>query len=360
VLESIISGVIVFSVLVLVHEFGHFAAAKRVGVKVEEFAFGFPPRVFAARRGETEYAINLIPFGGYVRLLGEEDPSALGSLASKTPWQRVQVLTAGAAMNILLGCLLFALTFAIGVPVAEPVTDVTIAAIAAGSPAAAAGLRANDIVLRLDTHPIKTIADLQQFTQEKAGQETTLTVKRDGEVLPAITIVPRVDPPAGQGALGIQIANYRTVIRTYPIWEAAWMGIQRSLEVVAVTLTAPIDIARGLIPGDAARPIGVVGIAQLTGAVSSQIPTQGWVPILNLTGYLSIGIAIAQLLPLPGLDGGRLVFVLLEWVRRGKRVRPEREGMIHLAGLLLLVTLMIIITYYDIVSPVQIPGLTSP
>jgi len=138
------------------------------------------------------------------------------------------------------------------------------------------------------------------------------------------------------------------------------MGVQRSLEVVAVTLTAPIAIARGLIPGDAARPIGVVGIAQLTGAVSSQIPTQGWVPIVNLTGYLSIGIAIAQLLPLPGLDGGRLAFVLLEWIRRGKRVRPEREGMIHLAGLLLLVTLMIVITYYDIVSPIQVPGLTSP
>jgi regulator of sigma E protease len=360
VLESIISGVIVFSVLVLVHEFGHFAAAKRVGAKVEEFAFGFPPRLYATKRGETEYAINLIPFGGYVRLLGEEDPSAAGSLASKTPWQRIQVLTAGAGMNILLGIVLFAATFAIGVPVAEPVNDVTVAAVAAGSPAAAAGLRANDIIARLDAHPIKTIADLQQFTLEKAGQETTLTIKRDGEVLPPITIVPRVDPPAGQGALGIQIANYRTVIRSYPIWEAAWMGVQRSLEVVAVTLTAPIDIARGLIPGEAARPIGVVGIAQLTGAVSSQIPTQGWVPILNLTGYLSIGIAIAQLLPRPGLDGGRLVFVLLEWIRRGKRVRPEREGMIHLAGLLLLVTLMVVITYYDIVNPIQVPGLTSP
>ena len=359
-LEAIVSGVIVFSVLVLVHEFGHFAAAKRVGAKVEEFAFGFPPRLYAVKRGETEYAINLIPFGGYVRLLGEEDPSSPGSLASKTPWQRTQVLMAGAGMNIVLGIVLFAATFTIGVPVAEPVNDVVVAAVAAGSPAAAAGLRANDILLRLDAHTIKTIADLQQFTMENAGQETTLTVKRDGEVLPPIAIVPRADPPAGQGALGIQIANYRTVVRSYPIWEAAWMGVQRSLEVVAVTLTAPIDIARGLMPGDAARPIGVVGIAQLTGAVSSQIPTQGWVPILNLTGYLSIGIAIAQLLPLPGLDGGRLVFVLLEWIRKGKRVRPEREGMIHLAGLLLLVTLMVIITYYDIVNPIQVPGLTSP
>jgi regulator of sigma E protease len=360
VLQAIVSGVIVFSVLVLVHEFGHFAAAKRVGAKVEEFAFGFPPRLFAVRRGETEYAINLIPFGGYVRLLGEEDPSSAGSLASKTPWQRIQVLTAGAGMNVLLGIVLFAATFTIGVPVAETVSEVTVAGVAAASPAAAAGLRANDIILRLDTHPIKTIADLQQFTLEKVGQETILTIKRDGEVLPPISIVPRADPPPGQGALGIQISNYRTVVRSYPVWEAAWMAVQRSLEVVVVTLTAPIAIARGLIPGDAARPIGVVGIAQLTGAVSSQIPTQGWVPILNLTGYLSIGIAIAQLLPLPGLDGGRLVFVLLEWIRRGKRIRPEREGMIHLAGLLFLVTLMVVITYYDIVNPIQVPGLTSP
>lgn len=359
-LEAIVSGVIVFSVLVLVHEFGHFAAAKRVGAKVEEFAFGFPPRVYAVKRGETEYAVNLIPFGGYVRLLGEEDPSAAGSLASRTPWQRTQVLTAGAAMNLLLGVILFAATFMMGVPVAEPVNEVTVAGVAAASPAAAAGLRANDIILRLDAHPIKTIADLQQYTLEKVGQDTTLTIKRDGEVLPPITIVPRANPPAGQGALGVQIANYRTVVHSFPVWEAAGMAVQRTLEVVGVTLTAPIAIARGLMPGEAARPIGVVGIAQLTGAVSSQIPTQGWVPILNLTAYLSIGIAIAQLLPLPGLDGGRLVFVLLEWIRRGKRVRPEREGMIHFAGLLFLVTLMLIITYYDIVSPIQVPGLTSP
>jgi len=360
VIETIISGIIVFSILVLAHEFGHFIFAKRVGAKVEEFAFGFPPRLFAVKRGETEYAVNLIPFGGYVRLLGEEDPTQEGSLASKTPWQRFQVLVAGAGMNFLLGILFFAATFAIGVAVAEPTDEVTVIAVVRDSPAAAAGLQPNDTILRVDTHPIKTIADLQEYTQQNVGKETALIVKREGEVLPPIVVTPRANPPSGQGPLGIQIANYRIVVRAYPVWEALWMGVERTAGVVALTLYTPVLIIKGMIPADVARPIGVVGMTQITGTVVSQIPSNGWVPVLNLIGLLSAGLGIAQLLPLPGLDGGRLVFVILEWLRRGKRISPQKEGMVHLAGMIVLLALMALITYYDIVSPVQIPELGMP
>ncbi len=360
-LETIVSGVIVFSILVVVHELGHFVFAKRVGVKVLEFAFGYPPRVFAVKRGDTEYALNLVPFGGYVRLLGEDDPSeGEGTLASKTPWQRFQVLFAGAGMNLVLSVAFFAATFLLGVAAMEPTQDVVIAGIASEGPAAVAGLRVNDAVLRLNATPVKTVVDLQRLTLESAGQEISLIVRRNGEVMDPIRLVPRTNPPAGQGPLGIQIANYHLVIRQYNLFEALWMGAERTVSVIGLTLYTPVLIIQGQISPDLARPIGVVGMAQLTGSVVSQIPSDGLVPLLNLIGLLNAGLGIAQLLPIPGLDGGRLVFVTLEWIRRGKRVSPQKEGMVHLAGMVLLLVLMAVITYYDIVNPINLPELGLP
>jgi regulator of sigma E protease len=360
-LETIVSGVIVFSILVVVHELGHFIFAKRVGVKVLEFAFGYPPRIFAVKRGDTEYALNLIPFGGYVRMLGEDNPAeGEGSLASKTPWQRFQVLAAGAGMNLLLSIVFFAATFLLGVATSEPSQDVLIAGVVRDGPAAAAGLQINDAVLRVNASAVKTVADLQRLTQENAGQQISLIIRRDGEVLDPVLITPRASPPTGQGPLGIQIANYRMVIRQYNLFEAIWMGAERTVSVIGLTLYTPVLIMKGLVPADLARPIGVVGMTQLTGAVVSQIPTSGWVPVLNLIGLLNAGLGIAQLLPIPGLDGGRLVFVFLEWIRRGKRISAEKEGMVHLAGMVLLLALMIVITYYDIVNPINLPELGMP
>ncbi len=357
---SIVSVLLVLSLLVFVHELGHFVMAKRAKVKVEEFAFGFPPRIFAVKRGETEYAINALPLGGYVRMVGEEDPTQENSLASKTPWQRITVLVAGSTMNFLLAILLFAVTFMLGVAVAEPTNDIVVVGVVQGSPAATAGLRTNDVIVRLDTHPIQTTADLQAYTQEKLGQEISLLIKRDGEILPPLTLTPRTTWPDGQGPMGVQIANYRTVIKSFPWWEALGMGAERAVSVVGLTFYAPIMVAKGLLPADQARPVGLVGITQLTGSVVSQIPTSGWMPVFNLIALLSASLAVVNILPLPGLDGGRLVFVLLEWIRRGKRISPEKEGMIHLAGLALLMGLMLIITYYDIVNPIKIPGMGTP
>lgn len=357
-LETIVSGVIVFSILVVVHELGHFIFAKRVGVRVLEFAFGYPPRLFAVKRGETEYALNAIPFGGYVRLLGEDDPTqGEGSLSSKTPWKRFQVLAAGAGMNLLLSVGFFAATFLIGVATAEPSQNVVIAGVVRDGPAAAAGLQINDAVLRVNANSVTTIADLQRLTLENAGQQISLIIRRDGEVLDPVLLTPRVNPPAGQGPLGIQIANYRLVVRQYNLFEAIWMGAERTVSVIGLTLYTPVLILRGLVPADQARPIGVVGITQLTGAVVSQIPTSGWVPVLNLIGLLNAGLGIAQLLPIPGLDGGRLVFVILEWLRRGKRISAQKEGMVHLAGMIFLLLLMGVITFYDIVTPVDLGAL---
>jgi len=360
VIISLVVVLFILSLLFFAHEFGHFVMAKRAGVRVEEFAFGFPPRIFAIRRGETEYALNALPFGAYVRLTGEEDPTQERSLASRTPWQRTKVLVAGPAMNALLGIVFFATTFVLGVPTLEPTQDVVIVGVAKDSPAAAAGLRPNDVVLRLDGHPIKTITDLQIRIEERAGQEVTFLIKRDGEILPPIVLVPRVNPPAGQGPTGIQIANYRLVVKSFAPWEALVLGIQRTVYVTALTLYVPVLVIKGLIPASQARPVGVVGIAQMTGLMVAQIPTNGLVPLLNFIGLISVGLGLVNMLPLPGLDGGRLAFVLLEWLRGGKRVSPQKEGMIHLVGMAILIALMLIITYYDIVNPVQLPDMGLP
>lgn len=360
VIISLIAVLLILSLLFFAHEFGHFVMAKRAGVRVEEFAFGFPPRIFAVRRGETEYALNALPIGAYVRFTGEEDPAQERSLASRTPWQRTKVLVAGPAMNALLGIIFFTITFMLGVPVMEPTGEVVIVGVAKDSPAAMAGLRPNDVVLRLDGHSLKSITDLQMLIEERVGQEVTFLIKRNGEVMPPITLVPRANPPAGQGPTGIQIANYHIVVKSFAPWEALFLGMQRTAYVAALTFYVPILVIKGLIPASQARPVGVVGIAQMTGLMVAQIPTNGLVPLLNFIGLISVSLGLVNMLPLPGLDGGRLAFVVLEWLRRGKRVSPQMEGMIHLVGMAILIALMLIITYYDIVNPVQLPDIGLP
>jgi regulator of sigma E protease len=291
-------------------------------------------------------------------MLGEDDAAeGVGTLASKTPWQRFQVLTAGAGMNLLLSVAFFAATFLLGVVTTEPSQDVVIAAVVRDSPAAAAGLQVNDAVLRVNASSVKTVADLQRLTLESAGQEISIIVRRDGEVLDPILLVPRANPPAGQGPLGITITNSSLVIRQYGLLDALRMGVEKTIAVIGLTLSIPVLLIKGLVSPDLARPYGVIGIAQLTGAIVTHTPTFGWVPVLELVGQLSAGLGIVQLLPIPGLDGGRLVFVILEWFRRGKRVSPQKEAAVHLVGMMLLLALMVVITINDIVNPIDLAAL---
>jgi regulator of sigma E protease len=360
VVISIVAVLLIISLMVIVHELGHFITAKRFGVGVLEFAIGLPPRIASIRRGGTDYSLNALPLGGYVSLVGEDDPALTNSLASKPPWKRAVILLSGSTMNFVLAILLFAATFVLGVDVPVPSDEVVIQAVVAGSPAAQAGLLVNDAILRVDAKTVKTTSDLQSYALDKAGQGVTLVIKRNGEVLPPVPMTPRANPPEGEGPMGIQIANYRMVIERYPAWEALGRGAQNAFAVVGITLLAPVMVMKGLMPADQARPVGPVGITQITGNVVSQIPTTGWVPVLNLIALLSTSLAVVNVLPFPGLDGGRMVFVVLEWLRRGKRVSPQREGMIHFAGLMFLFGLMILITYFDVVNPVKIPGAGTP
>jgi regulator of sigma E protease len=359
-----ISFVVILSLLVFVHELGHFVAAKRAGVKVEEFGFGYPlPNglltITLFSRGETVYTLNPIPFGGFTRMAGEEDPNVERSLASKGKLARIGVLSAGSVMNVLLGIVFFSLCFMLGWPEPIEFENVIITGVRSGSPAEQAGLQVGDIVIRADNKYIDTPDELVTYTREKLDQEMLLVVKQAGKIV-KIRVTPRLDSE-GVSRIGVSIdaAPTKYGLKTYPFGKAILRSLEQTIGVIAFTFYIPVLVIRGLISIEMARPIGPVGIAQLAGqAVQQSVEIGWWFPILSLMALLSTGLAVANLLPLPGLDGGRILFVIVEAIR-GKRIDPEKEGAVHLIGLALLVTLMILITYQDITAPVQSVDWTS-
>jgi regulator of sigma E protease len=355
---TVISVIVVLSLLVFVHELGHFAVAKWAGVKVEEFGFGYPlPNglltITLFKHGETVYTLNPIPFGGFTRMAGEEDPNAERSLASKSKLARIGVLSAGSVMNVLLGIVFFALCFTLGWPEPVEFDNATIERVISGSAADQAGLKVGDIVIWADGEYINSPDELVAYTRQKLNQEMLLVVKRGGKIV-KVHVTPRLDSE-GVSRIGVAIIPGVTKIglKTYPFGEAVLRGTERTAGVIAFTFYIPVLMFRGLLSVEMARPIGPVGIAQLASqAVQQSVETGWWFPILNLMALLSIGLAVANLLPLPAFDGGRIFFVIVEAIR-GKRIDPEKEGAVHLIGLALLLTLMIFITYQDITTPVD-------
>lgn len=527
----LLAFLIILSILVFVHELGHFMVAKRSGITVEEFAIGFPPRAVKLWQDEgsitldghdyvigrkldvprsiqpgaqvyaetstdekgrptvtrlelltpaqadqkdqekagseakffslfsrgskpapagdrptvtvdaltrpTEYTINWIPFGGYVRMVGEEDPSAPGSFASKSKRIRFAVLVAGSMMNLVAAVIFFTLAAMSGTP--ETAVGTLVAQVLPDSPAEKAGLQVNDIIIGADEVQFKYQGDLVEYVDKTKDTEITLHLERDGKTIDA-SLVPRSNPPEGQGAMGVVI-NYAPVAKTIvakvipgspadkanlqagdiilgadntqfqyqedfikyiekingakmtlhierdgeilsialgpiapteieanlgveldydldtkmtyqPLPQALVEGVSQTLRYVGLTFYMPIAILQNIFPVEAARPTGPVGIYQQTGsAVDAAISLNWWFPVLWFTAILSTALAVTNLLPLPALDGGRILFIIIEAIR-GKRVAPEKEGAIHFIGLALLVTLMLVISYYDIINPI--------
>lgn len=449
----LIAFIVILSILVFVHELGHFVVAKRSKITVEEFAIGFPPRLVKLWQDEgqitldghdfvigrkvnvprsiqpgaqvyaetgvnekgrpevtklelvapttpqqsgsearffgllsrgsdstpapdnrpvvtvealtrpTEYTINAIPFGGYVRMVGEEDPSAPGSFASKSKKARLAVLAAGSFMNLIAAIIFFTLAAMAGTP--EPVTGVNLAgeeapvaqtvinAVIPDTPAAQAGMQIGDIVVGAAGVDFKHVGDLVSYIEDKKGTEITLRVDRKGELL-EIGLTPRVNPPANQGAMGVGISyeGMQNSLTYLSLPQAVASGVLQTARYVGLTFYMPIAILQNIFPAEAARPTGPVGIYQQTGsAVNAAITMNWWFPVLWFTAVLSTALAVTNMLPLPALDGGRILFILIEAIR-GKRVPPEKEGAIHFVGLAVLVTLMLVISYYDISNPI--------
>jgi regulator of sigma E protease len=349
-LITIVSLLAVLIVLVLAHECGHFFTARATGVRIEEFGLFFPPRLFSIKRGETLYSINALPLGGFVKLAGEDDPSVPGSLAGKSVGARVLVLAAGSFMNAILPIILFSLAFMI--PHDAVTGQVLVTEVASGSPAERAGLTSGDTILKINGNSINSIVDLQRDFQLELGQPVDVLIEHADLTRETVRVIPRWQPPEGQGAIGIavQLAGATTVRESYPFWRAIPMGVSECVETYILFKNAIISMVIGSTPATVAGP---VGIAQITGAAARA----GISYLLEFAAFFSINLAIINIFPLPALDGGRIAFVLLEWVRRGKRVSPKVQGMVHTIGFFALIALMVAITYQDIIRIITGEGL---
>jgi regulator of sigma E protease len=327
------------AILIIVHEMGHFLAARAFKVEVEEFGIGFPPtlvKLFEA--GGTRYTLNWIPLGGFVRLKGENDPDVPGGLAAANPWVRLAVLLAGPLMNLALGIVLAIILFH---NLGEPVLDkVQVQEVSPGSPAAQAGLQVGDLIVKVEGQPVSNVDDLQKMIYDRLGQSTQIVYQR-GDQLTEISLTPR-NPPPEDGAIGIRMG--------YPTQPTTWsraipIGIAASYEYTKSVLLLPVNIVQGKVSPQEGRPVGYKGMYD----IYQQIQNRLWFFMV-----ISMSLGIFNLFPIPALDGGRILFTLPEILFR-RRVPPKYENAIHLIGFTVLIILLIYINLQDFINPIQLP-----
>ncbi len=349
---TLLAFVLVFLPVVLVHELGHFITAKLAGVKVLEFGIGYPPRLFAFKFRGTDYSLNLFPIGGFVKLLGEENPQETSgtpgerdaqdtsNLARRSIGIRSLVMGAGALMNVILPVVMFSITFLI--PQSTIEGFVQVADVAPNSPAERAGIQPKDTILKVNGRDIKGTQELSYIIRLSLGSPVTMLIQRGERQLTA-QAVPRWKPPPGEGSMGIQmkLIGAYPATRSYPIWEAVPLSVQRTWEILVMTKN---EITRWIIGVASPQLAGPIGIYQITGEVAKA----GVIPLMDFAALLSINLGILNILPIPMLDGGRLLFLAVEVVRRGKRISPERESLVHLVGFAVMIALMVVVSLFDI------------
>lgn len=345
--------ILILTPVVLIHELGHFTAAKLSKIRVEEFGFGLPPRALKlAERAGTIYSLNWIPLGGFVRPAGEDDPTVPGGFAGASKRARLFVLFAGAGANFMAALVIFWIALMIGPPAVQ------IDAVNPDSPAAVAGLREGDIILSADGVLADSTMSLRAVVDANAGQPIAMLIERYGEEL-MVTLVPRRPDEfnsATDGPIGVTLrpaTSGRTVARG-PV-DAAQNSLSFMWENIAIYGRLPAMLMSGEITPQEARPVSVVGISQIAGqAAESSASNRTLYPILTMAAFINLALGITNLLPIPALDGGRILFILIEGVR-GRRIEPERESMVHVIGMLLLLGLMVLLIFQDIVNPIVPP-----
>jgi len=344
------------ALLIVIHELGHFLASRLLGVEVEEFGIGFPPRLVSlfTWRG-TIFSLNWIPLGGFVRPKGENDPNVAGGLAAASPWVRLVVLIAGPFANFLAAALIFALIFSqLGRPV---LGKVEILDVADNSPAEAAGLQIGDLVISVDGQSVDTTNDLAEIVNTHLGESILLEYERDGVVGPT-SLTPRVNPPEGQGAIGIVMTLQVLEREPIPLQEAVLLGGTAVIGQSQAILTLPIELIRGNVSPDQGRLVGYKGMYDIyAGQVQADqdvnAPGVG-INVLAFFGSISVSLGLLNLMPIPALDGGRILFTLPEIVI-GRRIPQEFENTVNLIGFALLIMLMIYVNLQDFLNPLTLP-----
>ena len=354
--NSLIEFVAALSILLFVHELGHFIVGKLFGIQAEEFGFGYPPKLIKLFNWKgTDFTINLIPFGAFVRFKGEDDPNIEGGLYKANKWKRLGTLVAGPFMNLLTGVLLFSLVVSkTGIP--QP-NIVEIAGIAPGSPAAEAGLKETDIIQAVNGKEITDIFEVIGLVQENLGEEITLTILQNNET-ENIIVIPRIDPPEGEGAIGIIMQNPTEKVG---FLRAIPLGGRVALEQGRQLLSIPGMLIRGEVNPQETRMLSPKGIFDVYSQVreDERVIEQNdpSLIILNIAwffGIISISLGFSNLLPIPALDGGRILFILPE-IFLGKRMPAKYENLIHFIGYSGLLILMGYVFYQDIINPIVLP-----
>lgn len=351
-MTTLILVIIVISLLILVHEWGHFYSARKLGVRVEEFGFGFPPKVFSKVRKGIRYSLNLFPFGGFVKIFGEhgEGENDPKSFMSRPAWQRFIILAAGVFMNFVLAWVFFSVGATLGVPTISDDDSsgipVSVIGISHGSPAEKAGLRFGDKILEMKAPGfslrIESEKDIRDFVDAYRGEEIVLMVGR-GDEIKEVKVVPRVEFPEGEGPLGVAIA--RLTVNKVPFYLAPIEGARTLFFSTRATASGLFGIAKeffteGKTSADVSGPVGIFFFADDT-------RTLGIAYFLQFIGLLSVNLAILNFLPIPALDGGRILFLAIEKVK-GSRVDPRIENLAHTIGFALLILLMVLVTYKDV------------
>lgn len=347
---------VILGILVCIHELGHFTVARWIGVHVEEFGFGLPPRIWGKKIGKTIYSLNWLPIGGFVKLAGEDEANIehKGKVKDQSTYfwarskkERAAILLAGVAMNFMLAVGIT--TYLLNQGVFEPSGRVHVEKVAAGSPAELAGLQKDDVVLsaQLEANAdiavtIRKPADLIVFTNAHRGEKILLTVARGSDVL-VTPLTPRTEVPAGQGPMGVAVSDLEKHI--YPLSqapvEALKVNAKRSVEMfTGLADTVAKLVQRKPVGGDVAGPIG---IAQVTG----QAVKFGFNAVLEFMSILSLNLAVLNILPIPALDGGRLMFIVIEKIT-GRKVNSTFERTSHQIGMVLLLMLVVLISINDI------------
>lgn len=337
---------IILSILVFVHELGHFSVARWIGVHVEEFGFGLPPRIWGKKVGKTIYSINWLPIGGFVKLAGEDQvgnthvKNRSEYFWARSKKERAAILMAGVTMNFVLAVGIT--TYLLTQGIYQVAGQVHVEKVVAGSPAATAGLKEKDIIVSVDKTPVKIPTDLITYTKAHAGSEIAIIVKRNNTEIP-VTLTPRKEYPKGEGPMGVAISDLE--LKKYSLFVAPW-------EALKINVLRARDMFTGLgamigkivqlkpIGADVAGPIG---IAQVTG----QAVKFGFTAVLEFMSILSLNLAVLNILPIPALDGGRLLFVVLEKIL-GRKVKPAFENSTHQIGMMILLALVVLISINDI------------
>lgn len=360
IIWALIGFFLILTPIILVHELGHFLAARYFNIKVDEFGIGFPPRAMKLfEQGGTEFTINWIPLGGFVRPAGEDDPNVAGGLANASKTARFGVLIAGSLFNFIMALIIFWVFFMIPRPAVNEAL-VAVGRVAENSPAEQAGLQENDIFMAVNG--IVVGGDFDLLTDEikaNAGQEVALTILRN-DVEQTVLLVPRVPgeyDPATEGAVGVAL-KYPEVggLESLNPLQAVSMSAFTIGDIIYTTVSLPVELLRGQVAAEEARIVSVVGISQMAGQATEQTASTGDASyILWLMGVISVALGFTNLLPIPALDGGRILFVLVEAVR-GRRIEPEQEGMVHAVGMALLLGLMVILIVQDVINPIVLPS----